>query len=73
MIKSYTEEEALQLIEDNENITIVYDNTELANNAFTLHRRYNGMLEFREGRQVAEQTKKWIDICNCEIKTFWKK
>ena len=41
MIKSYTEEEALQLIEDNENITIVYDNTEFANKAFTLHRRYN--------------------------------
>lgn len=73
MIKSYTEEEALQLIEDNENVTIVYDNTKLANNAFTLHRKYNGTLEFREGRQVAEQTKRWIDICNCEIKTFWKK
>ena len=73
MIKSYTEEEVLQLIEDNENVTIVYDNTELANNSFTLHRRYSGMLEFREGRQVAEQSKKWLDICNCEIKTLWKK
>ena len=73
MIKSYTEEEALQLIEDNENITIVYDNTKLANNAFTLHRKYNGLLEFREGRQVAEHTKRWFDNCNCEIKTFWKK
>ncbi len=73
MIKSYTETEALQLIEDNENITIEYDGTELANNAFTLHRRYDGRLYFREGRRVAEHTKKWLDVCGCEIKIVCKK
>lgn len=73
MIKSYTEKEVLQIIEENENVIIEYDGTELANNAFTPCTRHDGKIEFREGRRVAEHTKRWLDICGCELKIVWKK